>query len=252
MLLTAVIALPQQTNPVDKQVSNPLTDTSNVNPVAPEQDIRAPKVKRTDKNGEKFGGDEVTFDYDKVISEGEKGKTVSVYSGNVDVHFGYYRLQADKITVYEADGRMIAEGSVVFDQGEDQRITGSKGEFNYRTKLGYFENSTGFSNQTNDGTVIYFIADRVERVGLNEVVVTKGQFTACEDAVPKWSFTADEAIIKPNDRIKLENAKFRIKNVPILPIPYASIPIKKRDRASGFLTPTVSTSGNKGVRLSTA
>jgi lipopolysaccharide assembly outer membrane protein LptD (OstA) len=43
-----------------------------------------------------------------------------------------------------------------------------------------------------------------------------------------------------------------VKNVPILPVPYASIPIKKRDRASGFLTPTASFSGNKGFRLSTA
>ncbi len=37
-----------------------------------------------------------------------------------------------------------------------------------------------------------------------------------------------------------------------MPIPFASIPIKERDRASGFLTPTFSFSGNKGFRLSTA
>ena len=39
-------------------------------------------------------------------------------------------------SIYEAENRIVAEGSVVFDQGEDQRITGSSGEWNYRTKLG--------------------------------------------------------------------------------------------------------------------
>ena len=129
---------------------------------------------------------------------------------------------------------MVAEGSVVFDQGDDQRITGTKGEFNYKTKLGYFVDSTGFTNQTNDGTVIYFTADRVERVGENEIVVTNGKFTACEEAVPKWSFTADEATIKTDDKVKLKNAKFRVKDVPLFPLPYASIPIKKTRPAIGL------------------
>ncbi len=183
VLLFAFAAQAQQTNPVDKQVANPMTDTPNVNPVAPEQDIKAPK-RKFEPGNIPGGGDELSIDYDKVSSVGEEGNRVIVHTGNVDVHYGIYRLQADKITYYEAEGRLVAEGSVVFDQGDDQRITGSKGEFNYRTKLGYFLDSTGFTNQTNDGTVIYFTADRVERVSLNETVVTKGQFTACADYVP--------------------------------------------------------------------
>src|SRR5690606_39215116 len=184
--------------------------------------------------------------------EGEEGKRVIVHEGNVDVHYGIYRLQADKITIYEAQDLMDAEGNVVFDQGDDQRITGARAKWNYKTKLGTFEDSTGFTNQTNDGTVIYFTAEKVERVSLNEVIVTKGEFTACEEAVPKWSFTADEASIKINDRVKLKNGKFRVKDIPLVPLPYASIPIKERDRASGFLTPTFGFSGDKGFRLSNA
>src|SRR6185369_6578131 len=109
-----------------------------------------------------------------------------------------------------------------------------------------------FTNQTNDGTVIYFTAEKVERTALDEVLVTKGKFTACEEAVPKWSFTADKAVIKINKRIKLKNAKFRVKDVPLIPVPFASLPIEQRDRQSGFLTPTFGFSGNKGVRLSGA
>jgi hypothetical protein len=45
VLLAATIAKAQDTNPVERQVANPLTDTPNINPVAPEQDIKAPKKK---------------------------------------------------------------------------------------------------------------------------------------------------------------------------------------------------------------
>lgn len=250
--LCCVFSAGQQTNPVERQVSNPISDKQNVNPVAPEptpvtrQRVvpGAPSADADDEN--------LTVDSESNSAEGTAGNRIVTHTGNVDVRYGVYRLQADKVTVYEAENRVVAEGSVVFDQGEDQRITGTRAEWNYKTKLGYFVNSTGFTNQTNDGSVVYFTAERVERVSLDEIVITDAEVTACEDNIPKWSFTTDEARVKTNDRVKLKNPRFRVKNVPILALPYASIPIKKRDRASGFLTPTFGFSGRKGLRVSTA
>ena len=254
VVLTALLALTtfaQQTNPVERQVSNPITDTPNINPISAEQRLAAPKPKKPSFESE--GGDgEVVVYSDKQTIEGEKGKRIVHHMGNVDVHYGIYRMQADEITIFEAENKMVATGSVVFDQGDDQRITGAKGIWNYKTKLGTFEDTTGFTNQTNDGTVLYFTAERVERVSVNEIVITKGKFTACDEAVPKWSFTADRATIKTNDKLKLKNAKFRVKDIPLMVFPFASISIKKKDRSSGFLTPTVGYSGRKGLRLSTA
>ena len=252
ILALSVMTAAQQTNPVDRQVSNPITDTPNINPVATEQIIAAPKPKK--KPGvEPEGGDgEVIVYSNSQTVEGEKGSRVVHHTGNVDVRYGIYRLQANEVAIYEGENKIVATGSVIFDQGDDQRITGARAVWNYKTKLGVFEDATGFTNQTNDGTVIYFTADRVERVSLNEIVVTNGVFTACEEAVPKWSFTADKARIKTNDKLRLKNAKFRVKNLPLVIVPFASIPIKQKDRSSGFLTPTVGYSGRKGVRLSTA
>jgi lipopolysaccharide assembly outer membrane protein LptD (OstA) len=194
VLLCAAAAFGQQTNPVDRRVANPITDTPNINPVTQEQ-IAAPGAKKPTVAPEGGDGEVVVYSQSQ-SGEGEQGKRVVVHSGNVDVRYGIYRMQADKITIIEAENKMIAEGSVVFDQGDDQRITGSRAVWNYKTKLGTFENSTGYSNQTQDGTIIYFIADKVERIALDEVVVTNGMFTACDEATPKWSFTADEARIK--------------------------------------------------------
>ncbi|MGI8469178.1 MAG: LPS-assembly protein LptD [Pyrinomonadaceae bacterium] len=240
----------QQGNPVERQIANPMTDTPNVNPVSAEPETKLPQVKKT-VTTEGGNGDLVVYSDNHTI-EGKEGSRIDTHTGNVDARYGIYRLQADKITVYEATNTMVAEGSVVFDQGNDQRITGTKAEFNYKTKLGYFENSTGFTNQTNDGTVIYFTAKRVERVSLDEVVVMDGKFTACEDNVPKWSFTTKRASIKTGDAVRLKTPIFRVKDVPIIPLPYARISLKKQDRQSGFLTPTFGYSANKGFRLSTA
>ena len=238
----------QRTNPVDRQVANPITDTPNINPISTEQDISAPRPRKLSFETEGGNGELVVYAASQSV-EGVDGKRILTYTGNVDARFGIYRLQADKMTIYEEDDRLVAEGSVIFDQGDDQRITGARAVWNIRTKLGVFEDSTGFTNQTTDGTVMYFTADRVERTSLDTVVVTHGKFTSCDASTPKWSFTADEAEIKTNDRVKLKGAKFRIKDIPILPIPFASIPIRERDRASGFLTPSLSYSPLKGFRL---
>ena len=253
LLLLCSTAFSQETNPVDRKVANPITDTPNVNPISPEQSVKAPQTQQKDPNYKPEGGDDELVVYsNKQTLEGESGKRIIVHEGNVDVRYGVYRIQADKIVIDEAAGTITATGSVVFDQGDDQRITGSSGVWNYRTKLGNFVDSTGFTNQTNDGTVLYFTADSVERVGLNEIKVTNGKFTACEENVPKWSFTADEATIRPNDKVKLKKPKFRIKDVPVIALPYISIPIERRDRQSGFLTPTFGYSNNKGFRVSGA
>lgn len=248
LLCLAASGLAQQTNPVDRQVANPLTDTPNVNPLTQDQPIRPDKP--AEKAGAAQSTEELAVVANRYTVSGPKDALVFVYEGNVDARIGTYRLQADKLTVYEASNRVIAEGNVVFDQGELQRITGSRAEWNYRTKTGSFINSTGYTNQTEDGTTIYFTADSVEKVSYNTVVVINAEITACDEDVPKWSFRAARAEIKSGDRVRIKSPSFRIKGVPVLFLPYASVSIKKQDRASGFLTPTFGGSGAKGFRLS--
>ncbi len=100
---------------------------------------------------------------------------------------------------------------------------------------------------------MYFTADRVEKVSGDKIVIINGEVTACgDDEVPKWSFKTARATIKLADRIKLKRPRLLVKGVPVFWLPYATVSIKARDRASGFLTPTFSGSGEKGFRLSNA
>ncbi len=241
-------ALAQQTNPVDRKVTNPMTDTPNVNPLTQDQPVKQKTAARQGEVGE--ATDLLKVDAGTQTVSGPEGARVFVYEGNVDARIGTYRLQADKVTVYEGTNKVIAEGNVVFDQGDVQRITGTHAEWNYRTKTGVFVNSTGFTNQTQDGTRLYFTADRVEKVSLDTIIVTNVQVTACDEDLPKWSFHAKRAKIKTGDRVRVYSPNLRVKGVPIFYLPYASVSIKQRDRASGFLTPTFGGSGQKGFRVS--
>src|SRR6266576_1186147 len=239
----------QQPNPVDRRVENPITDTPNVNPLQQDQ-----PVKRTTpgKPPTIQPGDELNVYSTLKTVTGTKGAFVTVEEGNVDARIGTYRLQADKITVYESTNLVVADGNVVFDQADQQRITGSHAEWNHKTKTGFFVNSPGYTTQTNDGTRMYFVADRVERVSLTTIVLTNVEITACDEEKPKWSFHAKKARIKTGDRARITSPTFRIKNVPVVYLPYASMSLKHEDRASGFLTPTFSASGQKGFRISDA
>ncbi|HEX4899254.1 MAG TPA: LPS assembly protein LptD, partial [Pyrinomonadaceae bacterium] len=250
LLSVAAPALAQQTNPVDRKVTNPMTDTPNVNPLVQDQPVRPRLPPRRGAQGE--ATEDLKIDAGTQTVSGPPNAQVFVYEGNVDARIGTYRLQADKVTVYEATNKVVAEGNVVFDQSDQQRITGSRAEWNYRTKTGFFVDSTGFTNQTEDGTRIYFTADRVEKISLDTIVATNAQVTACDEDVPKWSFHASRVKIKTGDRVRAYSPTMRIKGVPMLYLPYTSISIKRRDRASGFLTPTFGGSGAKGARFSGA
>src|SRR6266516_4753088 len=239
----------QQTSPVEQKVTNPITDTPNVNPLQQDQPVR-PRLPAAGPQGQ--SGEELVVNCNKETVTGPKGAQVSVCEGNVDARIGTYRLQADKVTLYEATDKVIAEGNVVFDQGDQQRITGSRAEWNYRTKTGFFLNSTGFTNQPQDGTRLYFTADRVERISLDTIIATNAQITACDEEVPKWSFHARRVKIKTGDRVRIASPSFHVKGVPVFYLPSASVSIKRRDRASGFLTPTLGGSGSKGARISNA
>ena len=251
LLVASAARAQQQTNPVDRKVENPVTDTPSVNPLNQERPVVRPRRRLTGEIGAgEQGADTIDIKAERNEVTGPKNAQVIVYQGNVDIRAGIYRLQADKVTDYEAKNLVVAEGNVVFDQGEFQRITGSRAEWNYATKTGFFENSTGFTNQTQDGTIMYFTADRVEKVSGDRVVVVNAEVTACgDDEVPKWSFRTSRATIKLADHVRMRRPRFLVKHVPVFWLPYASVSIKPRDRASGFLTPTFSGSGQKGFRL---
>jgi LPS-assembly protein len=174
---------------------------------------------------------------------------IFIADGYVIATAGDFRLQADHVTYNEESGDMVAEGNVIFDEGTDQRVTARRAEINWTSRRGTFWDTTGFTNRTQTGEYLYFTAERIEKTGAETYVLYNATVTACEEALPKWTFSAKRANLKVGDRVKLYNSVFRIRNVPFFLLPFTWIPVTKKERKSGFLLPTTGTSTQKGRTL---
>lgn len=180
---------------------------------------------------------------------------VVLYTGKVEATYrdprGDIRLNADRLTYNAATRDVLAEGNVFLEQ-QGQVITAERLEFNLDTKRGTFFTPTAFTDRTPDGTTVVVDSTRADKTGLDTYVLEDARLTACQEPVPKWSFTARRARIRLNERATLTNALFRIKNIPVLYTPFISLSISKKDRSSGFLLPTSGSSNIKGRTLHVA
>ncbi|HKQ78650.1 MAG TPA: LPS assembly protein LptD [Blastocatellia bacterium] len=184
-----------------------------------------------------------------INSDNQNGQgNVIVYTGDVQVYDGESLIIADRVTYNDATNDVLAEGNVYFEQ-QGQKLTGDILEFNYKTRRGTMRNPTAFTNTTPGGVTIVIDATRADKTGADTYNLSNAMLTACQEKVPKWSFTAKRARIRLDHRAKVYNAFFRIKNIPVLWMPYASISISKKDRSSGFLLPSSGSSSIKGRTL---
>lgn len=185
----------------------------------------------------------------EIKAEDQHGEgNVVVAIGRVEVYDGETLIIADRVTYNKATSDVLAEGNVyLVEQG--QRLTGEVLEFNYKTRRGVMRNPTAFTNTTPDGTMVVIDAKRADKTGEDTYNLDHATLTACQEKAPKWTFTAKRARVRLDHRAKVYNAFFRIKGVPVLWVPYASISISKKDRSSGFLMPSSGSSSIKGRTL---
>jgi LPS-assembly protein len=222
--------------------------------LARQQESKSTKKDRADesipdaKDSKPKSADTVVIESD---SQTKNGDILSA-AGYVNCRLEDMRLQADRVTYNEVTADMVAEGNVIFDQGENQRVTARRAEINWNSRRGTFWDTTGFTNRTQTGDYIYFVAARDEKTGPDTYELFDASVTACEDSVPKWTFTVRRAELKREDRLTLHNATFRVKGFPAFFLPYAWIPATSNERKSGFLIPTTGTSNQKGRTFKTA
>jgi LPS-assembly protein len=245
LLIVAPDLLAQQPTPVEQKVQNPIAEAeaerqalrrnvpgSQINvtarvPVKPEEDLNIS------------------------AREDEAQGNVIIYSGDVHLTYSDITIIADRITFNKASNDVVAEGNVFFEQ-QGQSVTAERVEFNLDNRRGTLFKSTAFTDRTPDGTTLVVDAMRTDKTGEVSYTLENATMTACQEAVPKWSFTAKRARVKLDDRAVMYNPIFRIKNFPVLYLPYLSLSISPKDRASGFLLPSLGQSNIRGRTLHVA
>ena len=165
-------------------------------------------------------------------------------TGYVDIVSGDIRVSADKVDFWSEEMRVIAEGNVVFQQG-DQKIVGDRMEVDLETGTGRFYNAYG-----NVGNDFYFQGDVVEKKSDDIYVVERGAFTSCAQPVPRWRFTSGKATIRRDHHVSLHGALLKVKSIPVLYLPYLYYPIDEKNRSTGLLLPQIGNSTFKGFMVS--
>src|SRR5437588_262050 len=176
--------------------------------------------------------------------EQEKNGDIYTLRGEVEIEFRNSTLKADTITYNSSTGEITATGNLEFEGGlHDEHITASHGSYNVRSQTGRFYDVAGTTGARFKGrnvvltssSPIAFSGKMVEKTGPEEYVIHDGTITSCELPHPKWIFSASTIKIEVGDSAKIYNTVFKVKGVPVIYLPFASPPVERLGRQSGFL-----------------
>jgi LPS-assembly protein len=178
--------------------------------------------------------------------------------GQAEVHYGGYVLYADEMTYNTDTGEATADGHVVLDGGlNDEHIQASHASYNLRTEIGEFRHVVGTIGIKLHGTHPVLTTSNpftmtgklVKKTGPDHYVVYDGTVTSCELPTPKWQFNAHRVVVEVGGNASIYRSTFRIKGIPILYLPFATHPVQRIPRQSGFLIPNIGRSSTKGTIL---
>jgi LPS-assembly protein len=176
-----------------------------------------------------------------------------IADGDVEVRYPNMRLRADHIEYDSKTYDIMAHGRVIFDYNT-QHIEAPEGHYNVRTGQGTFLHVQGtitVPRRPNPNVLfstnpISFEADEVDRVAEQTYVFKKAWLTICMPARPIWKFYSARSTLQVNDKLVLVRANFRLLKVPLIYLPYASIPASQKVRQSGFLLPEIAENSVNG------
>ena len=174
-----------------------------------------------------------------------KEKGLSVLEGMVIIAKDSTRLSADQATYEKQSQQISAEGNVYF-ISDGLELQTQKLNFNLATSTGEIQQADyQFSGLDGRGS-----SEKISREANGVARLTDATYTTCPLDNNTWSIRAKSIELdQTKDEGVARNLSLRIKDTPILYLPYFSFPLSEK-RKSGFLTPTFATDDSSGVHIS--
>src|ERR1700723_2213593 len=175
--------------------------------------------------------------------------------GNGEIHYGTYILRADEVTYNSDTGEATAAGHFRLDGGpNDDHIRASHGTYNLTAETGRFYDVTATTGLRFQGKAVVltstapfaFTGKIVEKTSPDHYLVYDGTITTCELPHPKWQFDARKVIVDVGGNAKIYHSTFMLHGLPILYFPFATHPVAKETRNTGFSIPTAGRSSTRG------
>ncbi len=161
----------------------------------------------------------------------------------MDVRYQNARLRADHVEYDNEAQVVVARGNVQLDY-LTQHVEADDARYELRTGRGTFHHVRGtFAVQRRpvptlliSPNPLYFEAEEADRLDDNTYRIRKAWLTVCKPGRPVWKFYAPAATVRLKQSVRVENGNFRLFSIPVLYLPFATIPAEQR-RDSGFLVP---------------
>ncbi len=166
-----------------------------------------------------------------------------IAKGDVILKSGNITLSAQEIVYNLAKKTAEISGGLLLETGEDS-LTGDSGTFNLIKQTGVINNASLYIKENN----FYVTGDRIEKNGENSYLIKDFRLTTCDGETPDWSITGSEISVNIEGYGRLRNGAFRIKDIPVLYVPYLLFPAKSA-RQSGILIPQAGYASRNGVEL---
>src|SRR5579871_2824889 len=190
----------------------------------------------------------------------QQEKTGDYYklAGNVEIRYRTYVLRADEATYNSDTGEATASGHFTLDGGpNDDHIKASHGTYNVTAETGRFYDviaTTGLRFQGNrviltSTAPFAFTGKVVEKSSADRYLVYDGTITTCELPHPKWKFQARKVVVDVGANASIYHSDFLLYGLPIFYFPYATHPVAREARHSGFLIPTAGRSSTNGNEI---
>jgi LPS-assembly protein len=185
----------------------------------------------------------------------EKIGDVYKLHGNAEIRYRTYILRADEVTYDSNSGEATASGHFSLDGGpNDDHIKASHGAYNLTAERGRFYDVTATTGMQLRGNRILltstapfaFSGRIVEKTSSDHYVVYDGTITTCELPHPKWKFQAHKVVVDVGGNASIYHSEFLLHGFPIFYLPYATHPVARQARHTGFLIPTAGRSSTKG------
>lgn len=193
----------------------------------------------------------------------QQEKIGSVYQlhGDVEIYYVDYVLRADEATYDSDTGEATATGHFRLDGGpNDDHIKASHGTYNLTSETGSFYDvtgTTGFRFEGNRAVLtssapFAFNGKRVEKTSPERYLVYDGSITTCELPHPKWKFEAHKVSVDVGGNASIDHSTFFLLGFPIFYFPYATHPVNREARQTGFLVPSAGRSSANGTEFGDA
>jgi LPS-assembly protein len=174
--------------------------------------------------------------------------------GKVEILYGNYRLRADHVQYNSKTYLVAASGHVQLDV-DTQHLAADTADFNIKTGEGRFEHVRGEVKAEHRANPYVLVspnpltleAQEVRRIDSRTYTIEHAWLTVCEPDKPSWKFFTPHATLHVDRSVALVNANFRLFRIPLIYLPYATAPVGKNLRQSGFLLPEFSDTSLKGV-----